>query len=232
MKNKLKGIIYYSKIIKDNDLFIKVLSSNDEINSGMVYGGYSSKKKLIYQNGYFIEYSITKKNQNFPSVFQSEISKPFIGNIYNDKYKMHALLSILGLINLSIVEGQHIKGFFNDVESLINIIVNNNRWINIYCEWLFTLLKKIGYQIDYKKNINLNYYDIINQEFTNTLKENCVNFPHKLFSTEREINLKNISTIFIIFESIFLQNHLDNIRYKMPMSFLNFKNIITKKLQS
>ena len=45
MKNKYKGIIYYSKNIKDNDLFLKILSSNDEINSVIVYGGNSSKKK-------------------------------------------------------------------------------------------------------------------------------------------------------------------------------------------
>ena len=45
MTDKLKGIIFYSKNIKDNDLFIKILSSNDEINQGMVYGGNSSKKK-------------------------------------------------------------------------------------------------------------------------------------------------------------------------------------------
>ena len=49
MKNKYKGIIYYSKNIKDNDLFLKILSSNDEINSVIVYGGNSSKKKNIYQ---------------------------------------------------------------------------------------------------------------------------------------------------------------------------------------
>ena len=47
MKNKYKGIIYYSKNIKDNDLFLKILSSNDEINSVIVYGGNSSKKKIF-----------------------------------------------------------------------------------------------------------------------------------------------------------------------------------------
>ena len=46
MQNKLKGIIFYTKNIKDNDLFIKILSSNDYVNSGMVYGGNSSKKSL------------------------------------------------------------------------------------------------------------------------------------------------------------------------------------------
>ena len=30
----------------------------------------------------------------------------------------------------------------------------------------------------------------------------------------------------IIFESIFKKNHLDNINYKMPLKFINFKKII------
>ena len=44
MQNRLKGLIFYTKNIKDNDLYIKILSSNDYINSGIVYGGNSSKK--------------------------------------------------------------------------------------------------------------------------------------------------------------------------------------------
>ena len=45
MTDKLKGLIFFSKNIKDNDLFIKILSSKDEVNQGIVYGGNSSKKK-------------------------------------------------------------------------------------------------------------------------------------------------------------------------------------------
>ena len=87
MIDKDEGIIVFSKKIKDNDLFIKVLSSNDEIVSGMVYGGNSSKKKLIYQIGYFIEYSIFQKNKNIVPTFNAELTKPFIISIFNDKYK-------------------------------------------------------------------------------------------------------------------------------------------------
>ena len=65
MTDKSKGLIFYSKNIKDNDLFIKILSSKDEVNQGIVYGGNSSKKKLIYQKGYFIDYSIKKKTKIF-----------------------------------------------------------------------------------------------------------------------------------------------------------------------
>ena len=47
MINKDEGIIVFTKKIKDNDLFIKVVSSEDKIVSGIVYGGNSSKKKSI-----------------------------------------------------------------------------------------------------------------------------------------------------------------------------------------
>lgn len=232
MRNKLKGIIFYSKIVKDNDLYIKVLSSNDEVVSGMVYGGNSSKKKNIYQNGYFIDFSLSQKNNNSPPIFLAEISKPYIGNIFDDKYKLNALLSILNLIKLSIFEGQNIKNFYINIENLINKIIFENHWILSYCEWLFVLLTLIGYQIDYKKNINNLYFNLSTQKFEEISANSCIEFPHSLFLNKNNITFNNINAVFIIFESIFLKNHLDNINYKMPFNYLNFKNIILSRLKS
>ena len=113
MINKDEGIIIFSKKIKDNDLFIKLLSSKDKIISGMVYGGNSSKKKSIFQIGYFIDYSIFQKNTNIPPSFIAEITKPFVSPLIDDKYKTFALLSIISLVNLSIVEGQKMNGYLN-----------------------------------------------------------------------------------------------------------------------
>ncbi len=230
MKNKQKGIIFFSKKVKDNDLYIKILSFDDNVDSGMVYGGNSSKKKLIYQNGYFIDYDKSRKNENAPLIFTAEISKPFLGTIYNDKYKLYGLLSILSLIKSSIVDGQVLKGIYQDIEIIIYRIIQNDRWIINYCEWLFRLLMVIGYQIDYKKNLNNKYYNIAAQEFTNININNAIEFPHNLF-TNRQINFKNIKSVFDIFESIYLKNHLDNIQNKMPDNFTSFKKIIISKLK-
>ena len=52
MNEKYQGLILFVKKIKDNDLFIKILAKNDEIFSGLVYGGNSSKKKNIYQSSF------------------------------------------------------------------------------------------------------------------------------------------------------------------------------------
>ena len=231
MKSKLKGIIFYTKKIKDHDLFIKILSSDDSLNSGLVYGGNSTKKKLIYQNGYFVDYFITKKNQSSVPIISGDICKPFLGDIINDKYKLNALLSILSIINISILEGQYIKGFYESVLKLITKIINSKHWIIDYCEWLFELLKIIGYQIDYNNNSNKNYFNISIQEFSNNKDNNTIKFPHDLFSEKREISFVNIDLIFKIFEKIYTKNHLDNINYNMPINFLNFKKIILNNLK-
>ena len=230
MKNKFKGLIIYKKIIKDNDIYIKILASNDQIISGMVYGGNSSKKKLIYQCGFFIDFMSSRKNENFPLTIIAELSKPFLSNIINDKYKLNALLSILSLIQLSITEGQHIKGFYIGVEEILLKIIFQNHWIVFYCEWLFYLLQLIGYQIDYKKNNDKKFFDLVNQNFIYESSENSIIFPHDLFFDTPKITKKNIISIFYLFERVFTKNHLDNINNKMPFNFLNFKKIILKRL--
>ena len=230
MKNKFKGLILYKKIIKDNDIYIKILASNDQIITGIVYGGNSSKKKLIYQSGFFIDFMISRKNENFPLTINAEISKPFLSNIINDKYKLNALLSILSLIKLSITEGQHIKGFYIGVEDILLKIIFQNHWIVFYCEWLFYLLQLIGYQIDYKKNNDKKFFDLVNQNFIYESNENSIMFPHDLFFDNQKITKKNINSVFDLFESVFTKNHLDNINNKMPFNFLNFKKIILKRL--
>ena len=230
MKNRFKGLILYKKKIKDNDIYIKILASNDQIISGMVYGGNSSKKKLTYQSGFFIDFMVSRKNENFPLTINAEISKPFLSNIINDKYKLNALLSILSLIKLSITEGQQIKGFYIGVEDILLKIIFQNHLIVFYCEWLFYLLQLIGYQIDYKKNYNKKFFDLVHQNFTYESNENSIIFPHELFFGTQKITKKNINSIFYLFESIFTKNHLDNINNKMPFNFLNFKKIILKRL--
>ena len=39
MQNKIFGIVLYRKVIKENNLFVKILSENDELITGIVYGG-------------------------------------------------------------------------------------------------------------------------------------------------------------------------------------------------
>ena len=104
-------------------------------------------------------------------------------------------------------------------------------WISFYCEWLFKLLKIIGYQIDYENKKNYKFFNFINHEFENINIENSIIFPHHILEHYGKVSHSEIRNLFLIFESIYTKNHLDNINYKMPVNFINFKNLILNYLK-
>jgi DNA repair protein RecO len=227
-----EGIIIFSKKIKDYDLYIRILSSEDKLISGIVYGGNSSKKKLIYQVGYFVEFSILQKNKNIPPTFNAEIISPFIASILKDQFKSYCLLGIISLINISIIEGQKLSGLYESIKNIVEIISLKRNWISFFCVWLFTFLQIIGYQIEYKNKKNYKFFNLNTQGFENsTMNHNSIIFPHKMLEHRDKINFNNVNAIFKIFESIYSKNHLDNMNYKMPINFINFKNKILKTLK-
>ena len=139
MQKKYKGILINCKIYKENDLFIKFLSETDEILSGIVYGGLSRKKKLIYQVGYYLEFIVSYKS-NRPLSINAELIKPFIFPIIENKYKLNCLISIASLINLSIVEGQKIKNIYHITDEFLLKMFNNKKWFKHFCIFLFNPL--------------------------------------------------------------------------------------------
>ena len=144
MYNKNIGIIIYIKKIKDNDLFIRILSENDNIVSGIVYGGNSSKKRFTYQLGYLIEFNQLRKNSNSLNSINGEIISPYVANIYNDKFKSFSLLAIISILNECIYEGAKTSGLFLSVKNLINFINLNKNWLSNFCVWLLYLLKLVN----------------------------------------------------------------------------------------
>jgi hypothetical protein len=225
-ENKELGILLFYKLSSENNLFLKFLSENDEIITGLSFGGASKKKKNIYQIGYFLDFNIKKKNNNFPKSITAELSKPYYNNIFNDKYKIHCLLAIVSLLNVSIIEGQKINGLFKSTRYIINIIANKEKWITDFFLFLLNLLKLIGYEIDFSKNSYNQYFNLETLQFENILGLKSIKFPHNLIKKQEIINYENATSFFKIFETILQTYHLTNMNLTIPVSYLNFKKII------
>ena len=230
MQNITFGILLYKKKIKDNDLYVKFLSSDDNIVTGIVYGG-NSRKKNIYQIGYYLNLDLYKKNINNPYAIKAELRHPLVGVVLDDKYKLQCILSIISIINLSIIEGQIVKDLYNITDQFIDKLLAKRKWISYYCKWLFDLLKVIGYEIDYNSNLNKKYFDIDLIQFTNVKKNNSYLFPHEFLTNKTKIQYNYMEIIFIIFENIFINNHLNNFNKKLPYNYLIFKNLIIRYLK-
>ena len=144
---------------------------------------------------------------------------------------MHGLLAIISLLNISIIEGQKVEGLFKLSENVINIIANEKKWIVNFFLFLLNLLKLIGYDIDYQKNISNKYLNLDNLQFESLNTHNSIKFPHQLLNKENEINLDNAISFFKVFEIILQNHHLNNMNLNIPINYFKFKKIILNFLR-
>lgn len=230
IETKERGILLYSKISSDNNLYVKFLTDKDEILTGLCFGGSTKKKKNIYQIGFFLNL-IIKKNKTYPNSITAELSKPYYHNIFADKFKIHALMSIISILNISIIEGQKIIGIFSISENIINILANQERWIVDYFLYLLNILKIIGYDIDFQKSTNKKYFNLQTLQFEDTISSKSVYFPHQLLSKNVKINIKNSDSFFKIFEYVLKNHHLINMNLDIPIHYLKFKKLILSYLE-
>jgi len=227
---KERGILLYNKISSESNLYLKILTEKDEIITGISFGGSTKKKKNIYQIGYFLNIIIKNKNKNFPNSISAELSSPFYHSIFNDKYKLHGLLGIISLLNISILEGQKVNGLFALSESIIEVLANEEKWIINYFLYLLNLLKIIGYDIDFYNNSSKNYLNLDNLQFENSNTSKSIKFPHQLLRKEDKIGSKNAKSFFKIFEIILQNHHLNNMNLNVPNNYLKFKKLILEFL--
>ena len=232
IEKRERGILLFSKLSSENNLFVKILTEKDEIITGLSFGGSTKKKKNIYQLGYFLHIVIKNKNNNFPNNISAELAKPYYFNIFENKYKLHCLLSIVSLLNISIIEGQKVNGLFILSENIIQIIENKENWIVDFFLYLLNLLKLIGYDIDFNKNLSKNYFNLETLQFEHLSKSESIKFPHSLLNKKHKIDKKNANSFFKIFETILQNHHLNNMNLNIPINYQKFKKLILNFLSN
>ena len=157
MNLKDEALIIYIKNINENNLLIKLLTKNNGLRIGIVYGGNTKKNKVIYQIGNYINFNLLQKNENSISSISGEIKLPLLSDYYDDKFKLYAILTCCALINTTINENQRFERIYNQCQNLF-ISFYNKHWFYEFSIWIINLLSELGYgfdweQIKLKKNI-------------------------------------------------------------------------------
>ena len=147
------------------------------------HAGYARQNNLTVGRGITIELGGDE-----PIIINGEITSPFIGSIFNDKFKSFSLLAIISLLNESIYEQVIINDLFVSVKNLINLIIKNKNWLIHFCEWLLYLLKLLGYEIDYKNNLEMQYFNLDSLNFQHkSNNSNLILFPQELLKGKRRL---------------------------------------------
>jgi len=205
-----EGYLLSKNNFNENSIIIEAFTLSHGKYSGIVYGGSSRKKKKDFQIGNKIFLNWSSKGRNKAGYFNVELIKPISPLYFDDKKRSMCILSATSILKILLPERQINKKIYNSFDLMLNNL-SSESWINQYIYWELSLIKELGYEIDYSnsdESIQINEKSLkipnlllnknINNDFNQEIKK-ALNFNKNLF-IENFINPNRLS--FPLFRNI------------------------------
>tara|TARA_B110000438_G_scaffold269738_1_gene286339 strand:+ start:178 stop:828 length:651 start_codon:yes stop_codon:yes gene_type:complete len=186
-----EGYLLSKNNFNENSIIIEAFTLCHGKYSGIVYGGSSRKKKKDFQIGNKIFLNWSSKGRNKAGYFSVELIKPISPLYFDDKKRSMCILSATSILKILLPERQINKKVYNSFDLMLNNL-NSESWINQYIYWELSLIKELGYEIDYSnsdKSIQINDKSLripnlllnknINNDFNQEIKK-ALNFNKNL----------------------------------------------------
>ena len=217
---KDEGYLLSKSNYNENSIIIETFTLNHGKYSGIVYGGSSKKQKRNYQIGNKISLNWKSKGENKIGYFNIELINPVSPLFFDDKKKSICILSATSILKILLPERQINKKIYNAFEQMLNELKFEN-WIKLYIFWELSLIKELGFEINFLEKINsenkVNNSIEINNKF--------FNIPNLLFKKDIKKNYNSeIKEALIFNKNLFLENFIIPNKLKFPF----FRNILEK----
>ena len=211
-----EGYLLSKNNFGENSIIMEVFTLNHGKCAGIVYGGSSRKNKKIFQIGNKILINCKSKNENEIGYFSIELIKPVSPIFFDDKKRSICILSASSILKILLPERQLNIKIYNSFENLLNKLCHDN-WIKLYIFWELSLIKKLGFEINFLENNYINNAIVINDRY--------FRIPQLLFEQERK-NFPNalIKEALTFNKSLLLENFILPHSLRLPLS----RNILEK----
>ena len=210
-----EGFLLSKNNFDENSIIIEAFTSRHGKYTGIVYGGSSRKQKRNFQIGNKILFNWRSKNENKSGYFNIELIKPIAPLFFDDKKKSVCILSATSILKILLPERQINGKIYNSFEQMLNSLTSEN-WIQIYIHWELSLIKELGFEIDFLRleNINNNSIEINDKTFK---------IPRILIDQKIEKNYDNkVKEALIFNKNLLLENFILPNGLKLPL----FRNIL------
>ena len=147
---KDEGYLLTKNALNENSIIIEAFTLDHGKHSGVVYGGSSRKQKKNFQIGNKILLNWNSKGENKVGYFNIELIKPIIPHFFDNKKKSICMLSACSILKILLPERQINKKIFHKFEDFINDL-DKKDWIISYIHWEFSLIKELGFEVDFNK---------------------------------------------------------------------------------
>jgi len=213
---KDEGYLLSKNNYSENSIIIQAFTAEHGNYSGIVYGGSSKKQKKIFQIGNKILLNWKSKGDNRAGYFTIELIKAISPRFFDDKRRSMCILAASLILKILLPERQINKKIYHLFEELINNL-NDTNWIKSYILWEFSLIKELGYEIEFiEKN---NQVDINGKFFS---------IPEILINKERgNFSHNHVREALSFNKNLLLENFIIPNRLQFP----NSRNILESYFQ-
>ena len=214
---KDEGYLLSKNNYSENSIIIQAFTSDHGNYSGIVYGGSSKKQKRIFQIGNKILLNWKSKSENRAGYFNIELIKAISPRFFDDKRRSICILAASSILKILLPERQTNKKIYHLFEKLINNL-NDTNWIKSYIFWEFSLIKELGFEIEFIKQNN--QIEINGKTFK--IPDVLINKEGKNFSDNR------VKEALAFNKSLLIENFIIPNRLRFP----NSRNILERYFQS
>ena len=148
-----EGYLLSKNNFDENSIIIEAFTVDHGKYLGIVYGGSSRKQKKNFQIGNKILLDWKSKNENRSGYFKVELIKPIAPLFFDDKKRSMCILSATSILKILLPERQTNKKVYTSFEYMLAEL-NTNNWIRFYISWELSLIKDLGYEINFESNFD------------------------------------------------------------------------------
>jgi DNA repair protein RecO len=207
----------------ENSVIAEIFTLNNGKTTGIIFGASSKKIKSYLEIGNLLHVNYSSKSSEKIGSFKIEISKVNTAYFFENKIKLHCILSTMNLIKILTAENQSNKNLYN----LINNFFENiklDKWLKEYIFWELEFYKVLGYNLNLKdlvqkeeQNGTTNYFVISNNE-----KKNIPSFLVNEKTQDQDINKDDLFNAIKILNNFLEKSILRPSNIHFPYERLTF----------
>ncbi len=219
------GFLISKNKYNENSVIAEIFTLNNGKTTGIIFGASSKKIKSYLEIGNLLHVNYSSKSPEKIGSFKIEISKANTAYFFENKIKLHCIVSTMNLIKILTVENQSNKNLYN----LINNFFENiklDEWLKEYILWELQFYKVLGYNLNLKdlvqkeeQNGTTNYFVISNNE-----KKNIPSFLVNEKIEDQDINKDDLFNAIKILNNFLEKSILRPSNIHFPYERLTFLN--------
>lgn len=147
-----QGIVLGARRFGESGLILDAFTHEHGRQSGLIYGGGSSKKKSSYEIGTSLELEWRARTADQLGHFNlSEPTSNRAAMFMSSRLALTALQSVTSMLNTALPEGHSYPALFEATEFLLDQLGEREIWPAIMVSWEVGFLRTVGYGMDFRK---------------------------------------------------------------------------------